>query len=127
MDEDITLKSRNKNRAVVHLYGEGNRALPYEERSVNGPCVIQRDCIKKVLLGRKSRPTTARNDHLIRSGYAPEVISEGLEREDKEVRTMWKRRTDQFLQLQWGVLSSMEEYVWVEYRLPAYLQRCINI
>lgn len=63
---------------------------------------------------------------MIRSGYAPEVISEGLERGDKVERTVWKRRTNQFLQLQWGVLSSMEEYVWVDNRVPGYLQRGIN-
>lgn len=121
-----TLLLQETRTEPLHIY-TGYRALAYEERAVNSPCLTLRECIKEVLLCRKNRHTTARNNHFIMSGFSPGVIAQGVERGDKVASTVRKQRSDQFLQLQWCALSRMEDYVWVENRLPAYLKRGIDI
>ena len=105
----------------------GVKAMKYEERIRNSPCLILRECLIEVHKGLKNNWTDMRSKYCNRNGWAVEEVNAALSRGESVWHPLMMRDMECWQQLQFNRLQSSHYRFLQTSRVPWYLQRGRNV
>lgn len=110
------------------LYIEtGAKALRYEERIANSPCVTLRECLREIHNGEVNLWTNMRKKYFNRNGYSEMTTNTDFQYETQLWPKLRQRDIDCFQQLQFIRIQECDYKHIRTDRVPWYLQRGRNI
>ena len=111
-------------KAIPLYIDTGTKAMKYEERSRNSPCMVLRECLREIYSSKLQTPSIqSRKQYLNRNGWSDVEINSMCERGESVWGILRGTDIDCFRQLQFNKISSSRYSSLQTDRVPWYLQR----